>query len=412
MKKLILFVLLSVAAISCQKALFSSVPRSFSDNSGRNPGNRPSDEPEQEDDDEQRVPDIYATAICFPVEADWREGDSAGGEVVLFKNGREVLRLPASNPPDPDRHRIIKGRLWTDSCDGHEVVVQCDGQEHLRYKGDEVFRGFLMVNDILFTLGQRQGSDGLCFRANGELLFEAPTGTVLGAPGDSEWEGGALSSDNSGVYFSYGIPYRKGDKLTWEYRVMKGADLIRTIPAGESNTVFDIKVHDGTVYRTEQNGNSLRLIKDDTHITVEMGRERNAHLCKLVPINGELLIKGYSIQSSRTSTSYTFWFRDQSKTHYAVNSRYPLADILSDGIHTANIAENEIGRINSVYLDDVPISVPANRYTLTSSRCAQLRDGILAVALTSAEGDNHLLIHNSDTLSLNFNGYFTSVQIY
>ena len=135
-------------------------------------------------------------------------------------------------------------------------------------------------------------------------------------------------------------------------------------------------------------------------------------MCKLVPINGELLIKGYSIQSSRTSTSYTFWFRDQSKTHYAVNSRYPLADILSDGIHTANIAENEIGRINSVYLDDVPISVPANQYTLTSSRCAQLRDGILAVALTSAEGDNHLLIHNSDTLSLNFNGYFTSVQIY
>ena len=247
---MILFVLLSVAAISCQKALFSSVPRSFSDNSGRNPGNRPSDEPEQEDDDEQRVPDIYATAICFPVEADWREGDSAGGEVVLFKNGREVLRLPATDPPDPDRHRIIKGRLWTDSCDGHEVIVQCDGQEHLRYKGDEVFRGFLMVNDILFTLGQRQGSDGLCFRANGELLFEAPTGTVLGGPGDSEWEGGALSSDNSGVYFSYGIPYRKGDKLTWEYRVMNGADLIRTIPAGESNTVFDIKVHDGTVYRT------------------------------------------------------------------------------------------------------------------------------------------------------------------
>ena len=409
---MILFVLLSVASISCQKALFSSVPRSFSDNSGRNPGNRPSDEPEQEDDDEQRVPDIYATAICFPVEADWREGDSAGGEVVLFKNGRALLRLPATDPPDPDRHRIIKGRLWTDSCDGHEVVVQCDGQEHLRYKGDEVFRGFLMVNDVLFTIGQRQGRDGLCFRANGELLFEAPTGTVLGGPGDSEWEGGALTRDSSGVYYSYGIPYRKGDKLTWEYRVMNGADLIRTIPAGESDTIFDIKVHDGTVYRTEQKGNSLRLIKDDTHITVEMGRESNAHLCKLVPVNGELLIKGYSIQSSRTGTSFNFWFRDQSKAHYAVNSRYPLADMLSDGTHTAIIAENEIGRINSVYLDDVPLKVPANRYTLTSGRCAQLRNGILAVALTSAEGDNHFLIHNSDTLSLNFNGYFTSVQIY
>lgn len=409
---MILFVLLSVAAISCQKALFSSVPRSFSGNSGRNPGNRPSDEPEQEDDDGQRLPDIYATAICFPVEADWREGDSAGGEVVLFKNGRELLRLPATDPPDPDRHRVIKGRLWTDSCDGHEVIVQCDGQEHLHYIGDEVFRGFLMVNDVLFTLGQRQGRDGLCLRANGELLFEAPTGTVLGDPGDSEWEGGALTTDGSGIFYSYGIPYRKGDKLTWEYRVMNGADLIRTIPAGESDTIFDIKVHDGTVYRTEQKGNSLRLIKDDTHITVEMGRENNAHLCKLVPLNGELLIKGYSIQSSRTSTSYTFWLRDQSRIQYGVNSRYPLADILSDGTHTANIADNEIGRINSVYLDDVPIKVPANRYTLTSSRCAQLRNGILAVALTSAEGDNHLLIHNSDTLSLNFNGYFTSVQIY
>lgn len=412
MKKLILFVLLSVAAISCQKALFNSVPRSFSDNSRRNPGNRPSDAQDQRDDDGQREPDIYATAICFPLEADWREGDSAGGEVVLFKNGREVLRVRATDPPDPDRHRLIKGRLWTDSCDGYEVVVQCDGQEHLRFSGDEVFRGFLVVNDIVYSLGQRQGRDGLCFRANGELLFEAPTGTVLGGPVDSEWEGGALTMDSFGVFYSYGIPYRKGDKLTWEYRVMNGADLIRTIPAGESDTVFDIKVQDGIVYRTEQNGSFLRLIKDDTHITVDIGREKDAHLCKLVPVNGELLIKGYSIQSSRTNTSYNFWLRDQSKTHYVVNSRYPLADILSDGTHTANIAENEMGRINSVYLDDKLQTVPANRYTLTSSRCAMLRDGILAVALTSAEGNSHLLLHNSDTLSLSFNGYFTSVQIY
>lgn len=411
---MILFVLLSVACISCREALFSSVPRSFSGYSRQNTGSRQPDVQDEEisEDDQQRVPDIYATAICFPLGTDWREGDTAEGEVVIFKNGRVHLRVPATDPPDPDRHRIIKGRLWTDSCDGHEVALQCDGQELLRFAGDEVFRGFLVVNNTLFTLGQRQGRDGLCFRANGELLFEAPTGTVLGGPADSEWEGGALTRDSSGVYYSYGIPYRKGDKLTWEYRVMNGADIVKTIPAGESDTVFDIKVKDGTVYRTEQKGSALHLIKDDTHITVDLGREKNAHLCKLVPVNGELLIKGYSIQTSRAGTTFFTWFRDQSKAHYIVNSRYPLADILTDGIHTANIAENETGRIHSIYFDDVLQTIPANRYTLTSGRCAQLHKDILAVALTSAEGNNHLLLHNNDTISLNFNGYFTSVQIY
>ena len=164
--------LLSLALVSCQQALFPNPPRSQTLGRGGTVSREDTTTVSVPPDDP--LPDLYATALCFPDDT-----ASLAYDVVLFKNGQEVLRVPFQGRPEPERHRICQGRLWTDEWDGSEMVVRCDGKERFRYVGDELYRGFLVVNGIVYTLGQRQGRDGLSFRINGEERFSAPSGTIL-----------------------------------------------------------------------------------------------------------------------------------------------------------------------------------------------------------------------------------------
>lgn len=409
MKKLIPFYFLLLAALSCQDPLIDQPPRSEQQgNSGRdtvalNPGGGTA-----------REPDLYATAFCFPDGVQWQAGQTDGAEIILFKNGKEKLRVPVQGRPDPDRHRLSHGRLWTDACDGHEVVVSRDGVERFRYEGDELLRGFLATSNFVYTLGQRQGREGLSFRVNGEERFSSPTGTILGGPDDSDWEGGAFCYDTSGVYYTYGIPIRKGDELNWEYRVMREDEPFKTIPAGYTGPVFDIRIYEGMVYRSELRtsmASTFCLVKGDTYYTIDMGSGEVPHYCKLVPVRGKLLLKGYStglLQSGK----YAYWLRDAQSIQFIVLDNLPVWDLVTDGEHTAHLIEGPSGTVRSLFLDKQLIPFTSDRFNLPSSRCVEFRGGVLGVALSCPEKGEHLLIRNQEKTTLQFNGYFTSIEIY
>ena len=412
MCKLIRLFLLSLAVVSCQKPLFSNLPRSLSRDEERQPRKDSTVTPALPE--EEALPDLYASAFVFPDGVDWQDESPEEGEIVLFKNGKPLVRVPFSGPPEPDRHRISDGRLWTDSCDGQEVIVSRDGMERFRFAGDELFRGFLVVNGIVYTLGQRQGNEGLCFRVNGEERFSAPTGTILGGPDDSEWEGGAFSRDTAGVCYTYGIPFRKGDRLQWEYRVMREDEICKIIPAGSVDAIFDIRVHDGIVYRSELRTSirdSYCLVKDETYYTVEMASSEVPHYCKLVPVDGSLLLKGYSTGIS-SSKKYTFWLRDPAEIRHIAIDNQPIRDMASDGKHTAYLVESPEGLVRSAYLDAEQITFTSDRYRLPYARCLQMKKGCLGLALSSPDGQEHLLVRNKEAVKLQFNGCFTSVQIH
>lgn len=416
MCKLIRFVLLSLAVVSCQKALFNNPPRSQS-YSGRQSGQKDSTVRQPTGPDApDRIPDVYATAFCYPEGVDWQSDSTldARPELVLFKNGLEQLRVPVEGRADAQRHRLSRGHLWTDSCDGREVVVSCDGKERFRYAGDELLRGFLEVNGIVYTLGQRQGREGFSFRINGDEYFSASTGTILGGPEDADWEGGAFSRDSAGVCYSYGIPLRKGEALLWEYHVMREKEEIKNLPAGSVSALYDIRVYEGILYRSELRSSifpTYCLVKDDTYLTVEMAETEQPHYCKLVPVNGRMCLKGYStgIPGSKT---YAYWLRDPASVLFMAVDNQPILDLLTDGEHCAYLVASPEGSVRTVYLDKENIPFTSDRYSLPSSRCAQFKQGLLALALSNAREGEHLLICNREVTPLKFNGYFTSVQIF
>lgn len=409
MRKLIRLILLSTAVFSCQKTFFDLPPRSHS---GYPMPGRTGEAEELPTG--PSVPDLYASAICLPA-------DSTGGyDVLLFKNGTPVQRVHMDGEPDPERHRIWGGRLWTDECDGATMRICCDGQERFRYEGDERLRGFLETPEgNVYTLGQRQGREGLSLRLNGKELFRAPTGTILGSPYECEWEGGALAMDASGVFFAYGIPIGVEGKTLWEYHVMREGQLVQNIPAGSVQALYDIRVMDGVVYRCEQRGAALCLVEADTYRSLGLDEKEPHHLCKLFPLEGHMAVKGYS-QVMPGLPTYRNWIRVGGEDLFVGYSAERPLHLRCDGVHTAFLEEGPGRSVERMVLDGEKLSLGAEKrppgtreppYTLSSARCFQLQKGMLGVALDRDSTARHLLLRGRDTLGVSFDGYFTSVQI-
>ncbi len=248
MRRLILYAALLLALFSCSKpSLFERPPRWYIDRA-----HSPETTDVQVDSSAMNLPPrkgVYVTAIRFPEWARWREGDYRGAEAVLFRDSVEISSAPLGSRPDAERLRLWNGHLWTDIADEGVTRIYRDSVEHTVLPQEQLLRGFLIENDSLYTLGQRPGGGGLIFSVNGEERFSTPTGTALGSPWDREWEGGALMSDSTGVYYVYGIPFHKGDQITTEYHVMRGANDIKTIPPNSNGAIYDIRVRDGTIWR-------------------------------------------------------------------------------------------------------------------------------------------------------------------
>ncbi len=399
MRKLSEFFLLAAFAAACSEPLFDTVPHSVR-HDGRPGVETPSAEKHAEEPEEPEGPTVYATALSFPAWAAWKDGDQRSPRVILFRNGQQVMSVPSS--ADPERHRYREDHLWTDRSDGEETVLYRDGEVFFRFPGEELFRGFSARGDTVHTLGQRQGREGFSYRMNGEELFSSPVGTLLGSPYDREWEGGAFSED---LCYSYGIPVWQGDQLQWEYRVMRGSHTEKIVPADASRTVFDIRHYRGVTYRSElRSGGMLSLVADETLRQVSTGGE--PHLCKLVPLHGEMFIKGYS-----GSQPAEYWIRGPGGVVASETSAYRFYDLYTDGEEKYAVSLTSDGLVRSIWTAQGNLDIPPGTYRLATPLCCDFREGVFAAALSNAVSDEHILVAGSRRDTVCFNGYFTSLQI-
>lgn len=387
-------------ASACDKPLFNTGPVSVRDPS-RHGQARP--QPSVTDSAAARpgLPDVFVTALRFPEWADWRDGDLRSPELLLFKNGKKLLSIPSD--ADADRHRYRAGHLWNDRCDGTETVLYRDGEEYFRFSGEEIFRGFTVQDGKVHTLGQRVGG-GFCYRVDGVERFSASVGTVLGAPSDFEWEGGAFSQE---LYYAYGVPLKTEAGQQWEYKVMQGDRFVKTLPADASLTLFDLRYYNGTLYRSERrSGGQLCLVSDEHYRQLPIESSGEVHVGKLVPAGETMLIKGYS---DRVPKHY--WVCGPEGMRFSVVTPTDVWPWYSDGIHDVAVSIDLEGFVTDFREDTHPFSGSLRTYRLTGPQCCDLKDGVFAAALSHAAGDEHLLWTDGQKDTVYFNGYFTSLQI-
>ena len=410
MRKLISFLLLFLAAAACRDPLLESLPRFMreQDRFARNTRGHPTDssgtEKARDTLPEPVVPDyvptVYATAFHFPDSENWQEDSLGRADLLFFKDGTQVLQVPVDSPPDPERHRIWDGHLWSDSTDGRETVVLCDGKEQFRFDGEEHLQGFLVLNGEVHTLGQRPGRGGFCYRINGKAVFESDRGSVLGSPSDPEWRGGALAVDGGDVFYAY---------TDGQYHVMQGGETFQTLSAGTKAALLDIRVHRQTLHRMERRGASLYWIAGETETYLNVFTP-SVISSQLIPYGDTLTVKG---RTQPTGTTCLNWlFIPSSRTiqpMFKGQSARGQGMLLEESWGFADVDAG--GKVIQLAGDREWPPLPDGDYQLATPLDLFVSEKYHAVALTDANGGNHVILSDLGRQSYSFNGYFTSVRI-
>ena len=414
MRTKLALLLLLTTAVSCEKSFYSGTPRWMRmQDRARYLSKEESEDDESEDPEEgsDAPAALYVSGLRFPDGAAWRDGDCSGARLVLWKDGKEMLNFPAGHYPEPDRHHIRGGHLWWDDSDGNTTFVYRDGEEMLRYPGDEILRGLLVVDGHIHTLGQRAGNGGFSYRVDGEEVFSHPSAQVLGSFDDREWEGGALMLDGDEVCYCYTLPVRLGNEVSAEFFVMRGGQLFRKFPAGTAEKIFDIRVLDGSIYRSQLSGlgsASLTLFKDDIGQSTGLRDGVTLHLCRLVPSQAGMLIKGYSTRSGKKG--YSYWLRNGNGAVQEWDSQLALADLYPNNPDRVAVYLKE-GRVQEIWDGQKNVMPLPGRYVLYTSACTALVDGCLYAALSDASGNTHLVLQDGQYRSYSFNGCLTGIRI-
>lgn len=400
MRKLFSLLALSIALFSCQRPLFESTSREGTGSGGRIPPPSPPDSTRY-----ARI--VYSTAVVFPDSVNWRKGQTQGAKLVLFKDTTPVQMLEADNPPQPDRHTFQDGHFWTFFTDGSSTTVSCDGNLFFEYPGEESPLGFLVAGGEVHTLGQHPGG-GFCYRVNGQEVFSSPQGMILSWSANPDWEGGALSRDETGVYYSYALPVKNEESEIWEYRVMKGGEIRKMIPAVTGSELHDIRVLDGTVYRLENRYGRLCYIRDETLTPLTL--PEGAHNLRLTPVDGIMGIKGFHEENKYIHS----WIRDADSLlyHHSMLYRRQYEIFARDQEQSVVILDQEDCVVLAIRDSTMRVDLPNESYRLHTPRCVQHRKGTLALALTGdTENEENMLLVNEKKMPMPFNGYFTGLYI-
>jgi len=397
MKKFLMLLLPLALLLCCDRPLF--------DKSGREGPDDPRVRPAAPDSTRGKLV-VYATALVFPDAVNWRRGETSGARLVLFKDGTPVDTLDKDVQAAPEKHHFQDGHLWTNATDGFETRIACDGNLLFSYPGEEKMMGFLVADGSVHTLGQRPGG-GICYRVNGQEVFSSAKAVAIGGVFTPDWDGGALCEDGGNVYYSYALPVSTETAELWEYRVMKGAEPRKMIPALSGSRLYDVRVYKDTVYRLEYRYGRLCFLKEDELRPMEL--PGTTHDLSLVRVDGRMRVKGFHEEGYASF----MWIRDVDTLVRQFSNPHgqPIGNLFTEDGEMGVVNMDYENCVKEVYRDTTLLmQLPLETYRLQTPACARYRKGTLAVALTAEDqgGDNLLIINTKKTV-LPFNGYFTGI---
>ncbi len=411
MKKTVL-IMLVFAVVSCNLldgGYFLGTKRSdvLRENNYRGKVSEPEPESKQEKDTI-----IYVTGVDFPIGYDWRRDTSYGNvrsSIVLFANGKKIKSIPVGDEyligPEPDRHRLVEDKIYTDFSFSGETIIKRDAEEVFRYKGEETIKGFMVYENNVYTLGKRLDGTGFTFRKSGELIFEGKNGEILGNICDKPTSNGAIFYDN-GICFIYCRLDWKEGKPEKKWFIVRDGNEKEIEITGDYN-ILDICVIRGEicyVYNRSENltmniaGRKFKLkgvfagkntecrfvISDDNiYLLCNMRWSKNVSQTTVLNHFGEIVF---------SSGGHAIYL-------YAENDKYACPFI-----------DDDSGRVK-IYLNERLYAVNNNLYML-SKNCAKLSGGKFYVAFTSSDrGHYPFLWRDGSGQTIKLNGYLTSLEV-
>lgn len=157
------------------------------------------------------IPDttVWVSAVVFPAGYDWQRDTAYGNvdaRIVLLRDGKKVLEIPADGAAEAHRHHIVDGHIYSECGSGREKSVRRDGEPLFSMPAAESLCGVLEKNGAVFTLTKRSGARGFVLRSGAEALLSRDEGAPIGGFDDTSYApGGALYEDKGKCCFAYSL---------------------------------------------------------------------------------------------------------------------------------------------------------------------------------------------------------------
>lgn len=342
---------------------------------------------------------VYVSAVVFPRGYDWERDtswQSVDKTLVLLRNGVGVLSLPAGPGTeigtDPDMHRILDGRLYSDYSTPTETVVRRDGVELFRFEGREHFLSFQLWDGHIHTLGRNRNGSGFAYRVDGKAVFRQDRGSPIGS----------LQRDGNTVCFAY-------EQGTARYLYADGRTTALSLPEKISG-VYDARRRNGEwqlALRSEQGGGSPVLLLGETRYAPSFPwNAQQVNRCRFADAGDKILLT-ISYQTAGGVRQDAVWNR------YASEMLFPAGQ----KVHAFFFSEEGIGCLATTD-EGIRIRPPGGQesslpghFRFFTENCA-FQDGkrVWAV-LTGMGGTASVLWRDGEAETLPLWGYLTGVSV-
>ena len=347
----------------------------------------------------------YMTAMDYQKGYDWRADEARETvrcSLVVYADGAPVMKVPVGEAyetsSDPDKHRIIRGHLYTDYCAATETVIKCDGRELFRYPGCEYVCGMDVIGNDLYSLGQPAGGNGFTLRRNGEVIQSRDKAALIGG----------LVNDRDSLCFAFSEEVMSSGEPSYRYYVSAGGAVSQVAVREDIRKVWDILVgHDHVIYVASLVGLSDPVLVDgDSMIRLSLPTGTSLISCKIFKSSTSVGVEG--VLRFRNGVHLNMIWLDGVKL-CAFVGKGNVAALQADGngvFFVMNPPEkNAAGSIyRSGELSDMP-----EGYKVIGDRCLRVVDGILHVGLSSLDGRKPIVWKDGIVDSLNINGYISAI---
>ena len=347
----------------------------------------------------------YMTAMDYKKGYDWRADEARETvkcSLVVYEDGLPVMKIPVGEAyeisPDPDKHRIIGGHLYTDYSTTEETVVKCDGRELFRYEGAEYICGMELVGEDLYSLGQSRDGSGFALRRNGEVIISKDKASLVGG----------LNNEEGDLCFAFCEQVLSSGKSSYRYYASINGSVSQVAVREDIKTVWDVLVcRDQVIYVATLVGiDAPVLVMGDSMTQLSFPIGATLLSCNIFKTASAVGVEGiYRLRSGAYIS--TIWLDKTELCSYIGKGAISAINTDGDGV---SFVMNPFGRnaCGTIYRSGELFEMPEG-YTVISDGCVRTIDGILYVGMSSQDGCRPIVWKDGVVDSLEVNGYITAI---
>lgn len=347
----------------------------------------------------------YMTAMDYQKGYDWRADESRETvkcSLVVYEDGTPVMKVPVGEAyevsPDPDRHRIVGGHLYTDYSTAAETVVKCDGRQLFRYSGREYICGMEIIDSDLYSLGQSMDGSGIVLRKNGEIILSRERAELVGE----------LVNDRDSLCFAFCEQVISSGKSSYRYYASVNGKVSQVAVREDIKTVWDILVgRDRIIYVASLVGVGTPVVVDgDSMIQLSLPAGMSLVSCKVFNVGTSIGVEGICRFRNGVHCEIV-WLDGERLCVFIGKGNISAVKAYGEGVFfVMNPPDRDTA--GSIYRSGELLEMPAG-YTVMGNDCVIVKDGILHVGLSSLDGRKPVVWKDGIIDSLDINGYISAI---